>query len=138
MRRIVLLLAIAALLGSTVATVDAAGASHGVRARAVKMRLHRFSSCKRLVKYARSRAPREIRYAAGPVVAPGTPPAFAQTDDTPSRGGDNAGAEGAPSAAPTPADPGSDTSGTNVQEQGVDKPDIVKTDGRTIFAISNG
>src|SRR3954470_22948693 len=105
MRRIVLLLAIAALLGSTVATVDAAGASHGVRARAVKMRLHRFSSCKRLVKYARSRAPREIRYAAGPVVAPGTPPAFAQTDDTPSRGGDNAGAEGVPTDAPPPSLP---------------------------------
>ena len=37
---------------------------------------------------------------------------------------------GAPGAA-------TDFSGTNVQEQGVDEPDLVKTDGRTLFVVSN-
>ena len=33
---------------------------------------------------------------------------------------------------------GEDTSQTNVQEAGVDEPDTVKTDGKTIFALANG
>jgi uncharacterized secreted protein with C-terminal beta-propeller domain len=33
---------------------------------------------------------------------------------------------------------GVDYSGTNVQEQGVDEPDIVKTDGTTLYAVANG
>ena len=33
---------------------------------------------------------------------------------------------------------GVDFSGTNVQEEGVDEPDMVKTDGTTLFAIANG
>ena len=49
--------------------------------------------------------------------------------------------EGAPAAAqaaaPTPVE-GVDFSGTNVQEQGVDEADIVKTDGRRIFTLSSG
>ena len=50
-------------------------------------------------------------------------------------------AAGAPTAAPEPAPTpteGVDYSGTNVQEAGVDEPDIVKTDGRRVFAIANG
>ena len=31
-----------------------------------------------------------------------------------------------------------DFSGTNVQEEGVDEPDLVKTDGRTLFVVSDG
>jgi uncharacterized secreted protein with C-terminal beta-propeller domain len=122
MRRLLLLIAVIALLGTTVATVDA-GAS-GPRARAMKMKLHRFSSCKPLLKYARHFAPRELRYGSGPVVAPGTAPEFTQ--------------QGAPTDAPTPSAVGGDSSQTNVQEQGVDEPDIVKTDGDTIFAIAAG
>jgi uncharacterized secreted protein with C-terminal beta-propeller domain len=51
-------------------------------------------------------------------------------------------AAGAPSAAPgkspagTAADP--EFSGTNVQEEGVDEPDSVKTDGHTLFVASGG
>jgi hypothetical protein len=51
-------------------------------------------------------------------------------------------AVGAPSAAPgkgsarATADP--EFSGTNVQEEGVDEPDSVKTDGRTLFVASGG
>ena len=33
---------------------------------------------------------------------------------------------------------GVDFSGTNVQEEGVDEPDLVKTDGNTLFAVANG
>jgi uncharacterized secreted protein with C-terminal beta-propeller domain len=33
---------------------------------------------------------------------------------------------------------GVDYSGTNVQEEGVDEPDLVKTDGKTVFAVANG
>ena len=36
------------------------------------------------------------------------------------------------------ARPGVDFSGTNVQEAGVDEPDLVETDGRTIFSIAEG
>ena len=41
-------------------------------------------------------------------------------------------------AAPTGATPteGVDYSGTNVQEQGVDEPDLVKTNGTTLFAVA--
>ena len=38
----------------------------------------------------------------------------------------------------SPAKQGVDYSGTNVQEEGVDEPDLVKTDGSTLFAIANG
>lgn len=40
-------------------------------------------------------------------------------------------------AAPAPVE-GVDFSGTNVQEQGVDEADIIKTDGNRIFTISSG
>jgi hypothetical protein len=43
-------------------------------------------------------------------------------------------------AAPTAAAPreGVDFSGTNVQEAGVDEPDLVETDGRVVYAIADG
>ena len=43
----------------------------------------------------------------------------------------------ASSQSPTPVE-GVDFSGTNVQERGVDEADIVKTDGRRVFALSQG
>jgi hypothetical protein len=113
MRRLVLLLVMAALVGATVATVDAAGAG-GPRARAVKMRLHKFGSCKTLVKYARHHVKKELRAGSGPVVAPGSPPAFAeQPSGGPPSPDDSAGGgrgEGAPTAAPQAPDGGSDSS----------------------------
>ena len=36
------------------------------------------------------------------------------------------------------APPGVDYSGTNVQEAGVDEPDLVKTNGTTLFSVENG
>ena len=46
-------------------------------------------------------------------------------------------ATGAARAATTPTE-GVDYSGTNVQEQGVDEPDLVKTNGTTLFAVAGG
>jgi hypothetical protein len=54
------------------------------------------------------------------------------------------GAIGIPVGAARDAAPGAkagtddDFSGTNVQEEGVDEPDMVKTDGRTLFVASGG
>jgi uncharacterized secreted protein with C-terminal beta-propeller domain len=41
-------------------------------------------------------------------------------------------------AVAAPVGPEVEFSGTNVQEDGVDEPDLVKTDGRTLFVVSSG
>ncbi|NUU26188.1 MAG: hypothetical protein HOV68_32505, partial [Streptomycetaceae bacterium] len=57
---------------------------------------------------------------------------------------DKSAAEPAPAAAPTNAPQGGDASaapgysGTNVHEQGVDEPDLVKTDGRRVLTVADG
>ena len=126
MRRFVLLAAmvLTACVALT-ATVDA-GAS-GVRAQAKKQRLAPFSSCKRLIRYARGHAKLEAR---GGIVAPGDalPPAMPQP-----AAGDTGSAQ---PAAPEATGDAADSSGTNVQEAGVDEPDFVKSDGRRIFVLS--
>ena len=82
-------------------------------------RLRAFDSCAALVRYADAHAPPARRIGVIP------PPSTSGTPDgAPS-------AETQPSAAP-------DVSQTNVQEAGIDEPDIVKTDGRTLFAIGLG
>jgi uncharacterized secreted protein with C-terminal beta-propeller domain len=48
-----------------------------------------------------------------------------------------AAASGAAATAPSAPQQGIDYSGTNVQETGVDEPDIVKTNGTTLFAVAN-
>jgi uncharacterized secreted protein with C-terminal beta-propeller domain len=120
MRRLLVLL--------TVLTValPLAAADATPRAKALKARLKPFGSCESIVDYARRHRGKEVR-TGGPVVAPNPAPA---TDLGPR--GD--------SAAPPEAAPGSegDSSGTNVQEAGVDEPDIVKSDGRRIFAVAAG
>jgi uncharacterized secreted protein with C-terminal beta-propeller domain len=82
--------------------------------------LARFASCRGFLAHVRRRTrvvipPRAIPPPAAGVVAPE---------------GDRAAVTG-PRA-------GVDFSGTNVQEAGVDEPDLVKTDGRTVFAIAGG
>ena len=80
-------------------------------------RIHTFGSCSALIGYARAHVPRVVPR---PVPMP-------QRTDLPS-------AEAAPGAGAVP----DDTSQTNVQEAGVDEPDIVKTDGRVIWALEGG
>jgi hypothetical protein len=96
-------------------------------------RLKAFASCKDLVSYARAGArrtgggvgvvPRAVPIDAGAIV---TPPVGPTRDGTvaPQAGSEVGG------AAP-------DFSGTNVQELGVDEPDVVKTDGRRILAVTD-
>ena len=89
----------------------------------------RFASCAGLVRYA-------SRHFAQTHAVPETP---VRPVDTPSATPTPGGTTNAP--APTAQGVSSGTSGTtysttNNQEQGVDEPDTVKTDGSTIFAVS--
>src|SRR3954449_12565953 len=100
MRRFVLLTALLALVGSTVASVDAGAASP--RARAMKLRLKPFTSCQRLVKYARPNVKREVRSPGGAVVAPGAPPPFESGPrgvDDGTGAGEGTGTAGSPDSA---------------------------------------
>jgi uncharacterized secreted protein with C-terminal beta-propeller domain len=113
----VVLVAVSALVPG-VAVAAPAPAAHGGG------RLVAFHSCADLLSYVRTRsAPFVTAYGLG---QPGSVAI---------------GPRGVPSAAPaegsTPQQ-GVDYSGTNVQEAGVDEPDIVKTNGITLFAVENG
>lgn len=67
---------------------------------------------------------------------------FGSTGAASSDGGDSAGEGGDPGGEPAPDDDGGvegeDYSGTNVQEAGVDEPDLIKTDGERILAMARG
>jgi hypothetical protein len=108
-------LAVSLLLASACVTVTAAAAD----AKRAPARLRTFSSCASLVAYAQ----RHISQTHGvpervlpgivvPTIAPNVPQATADAKD----------------AAPA-------YSTTNVQEEGVDEPDVAKTDGATIFTV---
>jgi uncharacterized secreted protein with C-terminal beta-propeller domain len=103
-----------------------AGVSPGAEAKP-RARLAAFPSCGAFVNYARGHALTELRTmgvpAAGPILK--TPTSDGKT--TPQN---SAPATGGGGGAP-------DFSTTNVQEAGVDEPDMVKTDGKTIFAVEN-
>jgi len=104
------------------ATLDAA---------APKATLTRFATCDRFVAHVRRRALRTV----GPWGLNG----YAYPIPVPSSG-PVSDTGGPVFRAVTPAAPeaGVDFSGTNVQEAGVDEPDIVETDGRTIFSLAGG
>src|SRR3954447_14435041 len=87
-----------------------------------KSRLRAFANCDQLVSYARARAATapNLVSAGRPVTA--RPPGGAEPVSAP-----------AAANAPEP-----DFSTTNVQEQGIDEPDVVKTDGKVIYALSYG
>jgi uncharacterized secreted protein with C-terminal beta-propeller domain len=115
----------AALLG-TIALVAALGGTAAESApSAKKSRLVRFDSCGQLLTYAKSHAqPLVTAYGLG---RGGLPvPVAATTMPAPAEGR---------TASPVK---GVDYSGTNVQEEGVDEPDMVKTDGTTLYAVTNG
>jgi hypothetical protein len=91
-------------------------------------KLERFSDCGELVRYARRHRDR---------YEPGGRPDGPVFTPPPPAGAPGPGGEGGPVAAPEPSDGGQDFSGTNVQEAGVFEPDIVKTDGRTVYALTS-
>jgi uncharacterized secreted protein with C-terminal beta-propeller domain len=95
-----------------------AGAAASARAPAsARPALTRFASCRGFVAHVRRRAARVV-----------VPAAEGAADRLAI----------APAAGPAPARPGVDYSDTNVQEAGVDEPDLVETDGRTIFSLAAG
>ena len=109
------LLVLATLAGAAGHSV-AEGAGTSTAASAKAGRLVAFGSCADLLAHAKSQATRLV----GPWGL-GSPVVM-----------DSAGAR---AAAPQQ---GVDYSGTNVQEEGVDEPDLVKTDGTTLYAVANG
>ena len=112
-RRVAFLAALAVVVVAALGGTSARSASEA----AAKPRLTAFGSCGQLLGYAKAQAGRLVGpYGLG---APGT--AIAETART-----------------AAPPQKGVDYSGTNVQEEGVDEPDLVKTDGETLFAIANG
>ena len=94
--------------------------------------LKAFASCDGLLGYARANASRMV--GTGWLPSPGLRPA-------PPTGGpmpvaqEDAGTTGDRQTAAAPAP---DVSTTNVQEEGVDEPDVVKTDGAVLYAVAGG
>jgi Beta propeller domain len=105
------LLAILAVAGSSDAALTGPSPHHG------KSRLKAFADCHALVRYAR----RHLRTELGPSPQPGF-----------------GAPEGRPAVGEPAAGEGGSSSTTNVQEAGVDEPDIVKSRGSTIFALEGG
>ena len=123
-RRVALLLALA-VVAAAAAGVTAAGTTARSAPEALgKTKLTAFGTCGQLLGYAKGQAKRFV----GPY---GLGAAGVRTDVLPT-------AAPPETARATPAKQGVDYSGTNVQEEGVDEPDLVKTNGTTLFAVANG
>jgi Beta propeller domain len=120
------LILVAVALGATVvASVPAADAK---TKRAATPRLKAFASCTGLISYARRHVPPPRRF-----VPPRLP-----TPEAPALGGgedDSSGTTPAPVTAPAPSGP--DSSTTNIQEAGVDEPDIAKSDGTNVYTLTD-
>src|SRR6185503_13273080 len=107
----------AAALGATTDRSAAEPAREGAATKAG--RLVAFSSCPDLLRYSKSQAARFVGpYGLGGGIAVKGAPVDAAREAAPKQG--------------------VDFSGTNVQEEGVDEPDIVKTNGDTLFAVAGG
>lgn len=119
MRRIVLAAAVLAALGAAPAAGGIEAHDAQKRLKVGKVRLTPFGSCASLVRYGRA----NVRRGPGAMPPPPSPPVFMPLRRV------NPGAEVAPLAE-------EDSSGTNVQEVGVDEADIVKTAGSRIFAVA--
>ena len=114
-------------IAAVAATAVLAAAALGSQAPAAKPkagRLVAFSSCGALLHYVKARAePSVTAYGIGRPIATSVPVGAPVP----------AAAAGASSA----AEQGVDFSGTNDQEAGVDEPDMVKTDGSTLFTVED-
>ena len=118
-RRVALLAALAVVLAAAAGGTTARSAPDATG----KTKLTAFGTCGQLLGYAKGQAKRFV----GPYGFGGGVRTDVMPTATPP--------ETARAAAPKQ---GVDFSGTNVQEEGVDEPDIVKTDGNTLFAVANG
>ena len=105
---------------AAVAVLVAGATSGGAAGQAERLRT--FSGCPAFLDHVRARALPLV----GPWGLGGG--GFVVAMPSAARAGDLGGATGA----------GVEFSGTNVQEEGVDEPDLTKTDGRTLFVAANG
>jgi uncharacterized secreted protein with C-terminal beta-propeller domain len=122
-RRAALFAGMAVLLAAGLGgTADRSGAHADAATKAP--RLVAFHSCGALLGYVKSQAARFV----GPWGLGGSPAV---------RGAPVPTAGATPTKETSPRQ-GVDYSTTNVQEEGVDEPDLVKTNGTTLFAVSNG
>jgi hypothetical protein len=122
----------------TLLTLCAALAALPASASAAQRALRAFSSCPALLDYARSHGVKAVKtgWVPTPMTLAGAepvsvPPANAKGGEQmpqAAAGQDSAGSTGTADSFST----------TNVQEAGVDEPDVVKTDGQTIYALANG
>ncbi len=112
-------MAIALALGS------GAALPAGALAKRAPMRLRAFASCPALVDYAKGHFAQTHGAAGGGVTPLAEPGLQGQAPNATSAPDASAKQESAPSY-----------STTNVQEEGVDEPDVVKTDGATIFTVN--
>ena len=124
-----------AALAATVLAVPASSAAAPTPDRSPK--LFAFASCGELMRYARRNArlhhpTPSVRRDGGP--AP-LPPATLPTEGD---GGATGEPPPAPQGTPAPEPSESDTSPTNVQEAGVDEPDLLKAEGGRIFVLAKG
>jgi uncharacterized secreted protein with C-terminal beta-propeller domain len=115
--RVAIAAALAAIAAATLGVqAPAAPTAHG--------HLVAFRSCGDLLGYAKAHATRFVTaYGIGQTVGAKTPLPLGAA---------------APGASRSSGGEGVDYSGTNVQEEGVDEPDVVKTNGSTLFAVENG
>jgi len=120
-------LRVGALLALGVFAVGAFAAQAAAKPRAA--RLVAFRSCPALLSYAKAHASPFVN-ASGLGVSTGVAKVA-----VPGVAAAASGAAAAADSTPTPVQ-GVDYSGTNVQEEGVDEPDVVKTNGNTVFVVS--
>jgi hypothetical protein len=101
-------------------------------------RLHAFGSCGTLLTYARRNGVRLIRTGGTGGGIPLPPRGVGGGGGADEDGGSGGGAIGGPTpvAAPAPARGEGGNSQTNLQEAGVDEPDIVKTVGSRLYAVA--
>jgi uncharacterized secreted protein with C-terminal beta-propeller domain len=127
---------LAALMATMVALAFAGVVASPAHAK--RPRLLAFASCRSLVDYAHAYAARVPGVGVPVRALQGVSPAVARpTGPPPGAVGDMPTTTAAPVAG-APAVDQTTFSGTNVQEAGIDEPDVVKTDGRRVFAVADG
>ena len=118
-------------------TTTASGAGGGSTKATATVALRRLTSCSQLLDGIRAQA---LRYVSpyGLPGAGGMGGGDVAVRAAPAAEGTTAGGSADSGSSTAPAAPGVDYSTTNVQEEGVDEPDLVKTDGRRILAVARG
>ena len=131
MRTIALAATLLLVLGAAPAAAGIDARDGEKRARLGKAGLKAFGSCEALVRYGRAHVRRGSGAAPPPPAAPAPMPIRVSPLE-----GDALVPDAAPGAAPLAEEEAA--SGTNVQEAGVDEPDLVKMAGSRILAVAAG